>query len=256
MDIGPIIRQRRLALRLTQDEVAEQADISKPYLSNIETRRVKNPPTDGVLAKLEKALKFKPGELVWPAHLARSPRDVREVHDTMLTELDKLRRTVAQLSRSAKKPRRESHRANIHVVASSRAIPIINKVAAGYPRHFTDLDYPPAVADEYVRCPDIHDGQAFATYVDGDSMEPQYHDGDIVVFSPNELAQQGDDCFVRFADDGDTTFKRYYLDGDAIRLQPLNPSYAPKSYPRESINGLWPAIMRIQKLRGARKRRA
>ena len=32
-------------------------------------------------------------------------------------------------------------------------IPVINKVAAGYPAEFTDLDYPLNVADEYVDAP-------------------------------------------------------------------------------------------------------
>ena len=76
-------------------------------------------------------------------------------------------------------------------------IPIINKVPAGYPTDFTDLDYPPSVADEYVRCPDIHDPQAFAARVVGDSMEPAYREGDIVVFAPNTPAESGQDCFVR-----------------------------------------------------------
>ena len=76
-------------------------------------------------------------------------------------------------------------------------IPIINQVPAGYPKDFTDLDYPPSVADEYVRCPDTNDPQAFAARVVGDSMEPDYRQGDIVLFAPNTPAENGQDCFVR-----------------------------------------------------------
>ena len=43
-----------------------------------------------------------------------------------------------------------------------RLVPVINKVAAGYPVDFNDLDYPVGIADDYVRCPDIYDPNAFA----------------------------------------------------------------------------------------------
>jgi phage repressor protein C with HTH and peptisase S24 domain len=127
-------------------------------------------------------------------------------------------------------------------------IPIINKVPAGYPTDFTDLDYPPSIADEYVRCPDIQDPQAFAARVVGDSMEPDYHEGDIVIFAPNTPAESGQDCFVRL-DTGETTFKRVYQDDPAtLRLQPLNEKYPANIVPRREVTGLWPAVVRIERL--------
>jgi phage repressor protein C with HTH and peptisase S24 domain len=129
-------------------------------------------------------------------------------------------------------------------------IPVINQLGASeYPQEFTDLDYPVAVADEFVRCPGVRDTQAFAARILGDSMEPDFAHGDIVVFAPNTPAENGNDCFVRFVTGG-TTFKRVYLDGPhSVRLQPLNPAYPPRTYARDEINGIWPAIVRIQKLR-------
>ena len=129
-------------------------------------------------------------------------------------------------------------------------VPVINNVAAGYPHHFTDLDYPPGVADEYVRCPDVHDPQAFAAQVVGDSMEPDYREGDIVIFSPNLEFRSGDDCFVRFEEAGETTFKRVYQDDqDTLRLQPLNRAYPAQTHAREAITGLWPALFKLQRVR-------
>jgi len=131
---------------------------------------------------------------------------------------------------------------------SKADIPIINEIPAGYPKDFTDLDYPPSVADEYVRCPDIQDPQAFAARVVGDSMEPAYHEGDIVVFAPNTPAESGQDCFVRL-DTGETTFKRVYQDDPAtLRLQPLNEKYPAHIVPRREVTGLWPAVVRIERL--------
>jgi len=54
----------------------------------------------------------------------------------------------------------------------------------------------------------------------------------------------------RFAEDNSTTFKRFSLQGDGrIRLEPLNRAYPVGVYDPEEINGLWPAVMRVEKLR-------
>ena len=78
------------------------------------------------------------------------------------------------------------------VIPLALEVPLINKVAAGYPREFTDLAYPARVADEYVRCPDLDDPDAFAARVVGDSMQPNYAEGDIVIFLSGQDRQERD----------------------------------------------------------------
>ena len=261
MSLGETIRSKREAIGLTQDQLAARADISKPYLSNIETGRMKNPPTDRVVKSLERSLGFEDGQLIRAAHWVRTPMDVRERHELLEAELQKLKSVLKGLL--AKAPRDVSGAmdlaklaeqvgpdGNVQMITASVPVPVINDVAAGYPHNFTDLDYPRGVADDYIRCPDMHDPQAFAARVVGDSMEPDYRQGDIVVFSPNTSPLSGDDCFVRFEDDASTTFKRFYQDDEReIRLQPLNNRYPAQIHPTESISGLWPAVFRIQRLR-------
>lgn len=126
-------------------------------------------------------------------------------------------------------------------------VPVINKVAAGYPREFTDLGYPARVADAYVRCPDLCDPDAFAARVCGDSMAPSYLEGDVVIFSPARSVVNGADCFVRLEPDHETTFKRVFFERgpqneELIRLQPLNASYPPRVLPREQVAGLYAAV--------------
>ena len=77
MSLGQTIRRQRKELGLTQEQVATKARISKPYLSNIETDKVKNPPTDEVLRRVERALSFRPKELIGIAHLVVTPMDAR-----------------------------------------------------------------------------------------------------------------------------------------------------------------------------------
>lgn len=132
-------------------------------------------------------------------------------------------------------------------------VPLINSVAAGYPTEFTDLGYPARVADEYVRCPDVHDPDAFAARVVGDSMEPIYFEGDIVVFSPLKALANGQDCFARIEPDQSTTFKRVFFEKnpaghEVIRLQPLNNRYPPSVYLREQVAGLYAAVSVIRKI--------
>jgi phage repressor protein C with HTH and peptisase S24 domain len=257
MGLGAIIRQRRKELGLTQDKLAAMADISKPYLSHIETGKNQGPPSDAVLRSLERAMGFEGGELISVAHLAKAPSDVRDNNERLQAEVEKLRKVLSGLLKGgaagaadAAGPEGDAVAdGNIRGIPDGVRVPIINKVSAGYPHHFTDLDYPPSVADEYIRCPDLHDPQSFAARVVGDSMEPSYHEGDIVIFSPNTLAKSGDDCFVRFEQEGGTTFKRIYQDNEqTIRLQPLNNKYPAQTHPREIVTGLWPAVFRIESL--------
>ena len=257
MSIGQMIRRRREQLHMTQDQVAEQAGISKPYLSNIETGKTKNPPTTGVLQRLEPVLQFEDSELTRAADLARTPVPVRQKHEMLEAQLNKYRSVLkellaAQQGRGAANIEELIERidtdGNVLPFGAGALVPVINNVAAGYPHHFTDLDYPPSVADEYVRCPDLHDPQAFAARVVGDSMEPDFREGDIVVFSPNTSPVNGADCFVRF-DDGETTFKRMYQDNPvSVRLQPLNSAYPAQVHSTDRITGLWPAVARFQRL--------
>ena len=52
----------------------------------------------------------------------------------------------------------------------------------------------------------------FACRVVGDSMLPDYREGDIVVFSPAKPIKSGMDCFARLEPDHESTFKRIYIE--------------------------------------------
>jgi SOS-response transcriptional repressor LexA len=225
-----------------------------------------NPPSDEKLRRLEQALAFKAGELLTQAHLQRTPRDVRAVLNNLMkgsgfrvpgsgknggencevaagVNLDD-----AYLS-GVLQEMVERSAGNVEHVASNAA-PVINRVSAGYPKDFTDLNYPRGVADDYVACPDLNDPQAFAARVHGDSMTPKYREGDIVIFSPAAAPKNGDDCFVRFAD-GHTTFKRAFFETDkgqeVIRLQPRNEKYRAQVVKAEELTGVYKAVFKYQK---------
>lgn len=258
MSLGQIIRKKREQMNLTLDEVSSKVGFSKPYLSTIETGKVKNPPSDELLKKLEKILKFESGLLLHIAHMERIPSDIRQEYESAEAENQKWRKFVKNLisakgDTTAIDTLLSESDLNIASVGSSlaagRLVPVINKVAAGYPSDFDDLDYPVGVADDYVRCPDLHDPNAFAVRVIGDSMEPKFHEGDIVIFSPATEVHSGDDCFVRFAEPHETTFKRVFFEPEnKVRLQPRNEKYSPIIADGKRINGLYRAVKRYENL--------
>lgn len=263
--LGEAVRAHRALRRLSLDALAQRVACSKSYLSAIENDRC-GPPGAGLLRRLEEVLATEPGALVRLADLQATPsgirRELAELHQRQLAagrlaellraggasdspSLDEayrtgeLRKLIDRLS-----PPGES---GPDLVALPLEVPVINKVQAGYSRDFTDLGYPVGVADEYVRCPDLSDPDAFAARVVGDSMTPDYREGDIVIFSPIRDVCNGNDCFARIAPDDETTFKRVFFEtgpGEAelIRLQPLNPAYPSKTLPREEVVGLFVAV--------------
>jgi len=254
MSLGQIIREKREQLNLTLDEVSNKIGFSKPYLSTIETGKVKNPPSDEMLTKLERVLKFDKGLLMHIAHMERMPSDIRHGYESAELENQKWRQiaknllgrkvAVSRLKRvlAANKLKVDPQQKPL---SAGRLVPVINKVSAGYPTDFNDLDYPVGIADDYIRCPDMHDPNAFAVRVVGDSMEPKFREGDIVIFSPAAEVHNGDDCFVRFADPHETTFKRIFFEkGDKIRLQPRNEKYSPTTVEGSHINGLYRATIK------------
>jgi phage repressor protein C with HTH and peptisase S24 domain len=214
--------------------------------------------------------------LVTQAHLHRTPRDVRAVLSKLLQNdrgsgfgVRVSGEETAVLTRDPKPETRnpidlddaylsgvlhdlvEKTAGNVEPITTN-AVPVINRVSAGYPRDFTDLNYPKGVADEYISCPEVADKDAFAARVHGDSMVPKYREGDIVIFSPGASAKSGDDCFVRF-EDGQTTFKRVFFESDesgqaVLRLQPRNEKYRSQTIPSERVSGLYKAMFRYQRV--------
>jgi len=66
----------------------------------------------------------------------------------------------------------------------------------------------------------------FATIVHGDSMEPLYNDGDVVLISNGYDNVQGGIYAVDF--NNESFLKRVYFEGNRIRLVSVNPNYSDK----------------------------
>ena len=103
-----------------------------------------------------------------------------------------------------------------------RKIPVISWVAAGKWSE-TGESFHTEDAAEWIES-DIKGEHNFALRVKGDSMEPEFNDGDIIIVSPTAKAGNGD-YVVAKNDEEEATFKQYKRFDNARVLHPLNPKY-------------------------------
>lgn len=100
-----------------------------------------------------------------------------------------------------------------------RRIPVISWVQAGYWRgieYYSDDDL------EYIEITtDIKDG--FGLRVQGDSMMPEFAQGDIIVVAPHAQPENG--SYVVVVQGNEATFKKLVYDGAKPYFKPLNPQY-------------------------------
>lgn len=266
--LGGLVRDRRRSAELTLAGLAERSRLSPAYLSMLENGRLKAPPSRDALVRLENALGLPAGRLADRADVQRTPASVRSRLAEVTARADRADDLAGWLTETARRgvsldALRESGAladAIDRTLGSpptpgptpgpTPRVPLVNRVAAGYPAGFTDLDYPARVADAYVDAPGMEDPDAFAATVVGDSMLPDYREGDVVIFSPLADVIDGCDCFARLEPDHESTFKRVFFEdeGRRVRLEPLNAAYATRVLDREQVAGLYRAVSRYSKL--------
>jgi len=104
-----------------------------------------------------------------------------------------------------------------------KQVPVISWVSAG---SWCDADDPYQLgdADSWEDCPYDHSERAVCLRVVGDSMHPEYREGELILVDPAIEARHGDDVIAR-TPEGKATFKRLQVTPDGTFLIALNPSY-------------------------------
>jgi DNA polymerase V len=65
--------------------------------------------------------------------------------------------------------------------------------------------------------------EPYALRVLGDSMEPEFPDGCVIIIDPGHTPRDGSYVVVEYA--GDVFFRQLAIDGERRFLKPLNPQY-------------------------------
>lgn len=109
-------------------------------------------------------------------------------------------------------------------------IPVLGRVAAGVPIEAVEdiIDYEEITEDM------ASTGEFFALQINGDSMEPKFSKGDVVIVRKQSDADTGDIVIVT-VNGCDATCKRLKKYNDSIMLISTNPNYEPMVYDREEI---------------------
>jgi phage repressor protein C with HTH and peptisase S24 domain len=119
--------------------------------------------------------------------------------------------------------------------AAGRAIPIVGMARAGADGFFDEQGFPVGT-HETVRFPDLGEDRVYALEIAGDSMEPTYRAGDLVVVQPGAAVRRGDRVTVRTRA-GEVMAKVLGRRNEqTVELISLNPAYKPRELPAAEVD--------------------
>lgn len=206
MYIGEIIKKYRTENELSQRAFANRTSLSPSYINTLE--KIYNPKTG------------KPYSVTTDVAI--------ELANAMNLKIEKL---LSKLNNDQEFTINENKKTNS---SNSAIVFVYGTIPAGIPMECIE-----DIIDTEEISQDLLKGgkQYFGLRVKGNSMEPDYLDGDTLILEKADNCESGDDCVV-MVNGNDGTFKRVFKNENGIILQPLNPSYTPMSYTNEQIENL------------------
>ncbi len=201
------LKNRRLELGLKQTELAKELGISKQSYFAWEKGTAK--PTKANLAKLE--------ELLQVSHGYFSEIEIATLYKQLTDQnQDKALTYVQDLL--------EQQRKVVTMVQEPRfAYKVYERLSAGIGANvYDDMDYDTVYFDKDL----AHD---FASWIDGDSMEPTYHNGSVALI--RETGFDYDGAVYAVVWNSQTYIKKVYREENGLRLVSINKDYADKFAP-------------------------
>lgn len=224
MYIGEIIKRYRTENELSQRAFASRTNLSPSYINTLE--KIYNPKTG------------KPYSVTTDVAI--------ELANAMNLKIEEL---LNMLNDDQEFTTNEDKKANN---SNSAIVFVYGTIPAGIPMECIEdiLDTEEISADM------LKGGkQYFGLKIKGDSMEPDYLDGDVIIFQKQDDCENGDDCIV-MVNSNDGTFKRVFKNENGIILQPLNNKYQPMIYSNEQIETLPVKILGVfEELRRKKRRK-
>jgi len=113
---------------------------------------------------------------------------------------------------------------------TGRRIPLIGMAQAGGDGFFDDGGYPVGGSWDEISVPEVPDPHAYALEIHGDSMEPVFRDGDLVIVSPGAPVRRGDRVVVRTREGEVLAKELVRQSAKRIELASLNPAHPNYSF--------------------------
>lgn len=218
MYIGEIIKKYRINHELSQRAFASRTSLSPSYINTLE--KIYNPKTQ------------KPYSVTTDVAL--------ELANAMNIKIEDLLNML-----------NNDQEFNINNDNNSAVVFVYGTIPAGIPMECIE----DIIDTEEISADMLKGGkQYFGLRVKGNSMEPEYLDGDTLILEKVDDCESGDDCVV-MVNGNDGTFKRVFKNENGIILQPLNSSYSPMVYTNEQIETLPVKIIGVVEEFRRKKRR-
>ncbi len=111
-----------------------------------------------------------------------------------------------------------------------RRVPLIGLAQAGSEGFFDDGGFPVGGGWDEASLPEVGDINAYALEISGDSMEPVFRDGDMVIISPAAPIRRGDRVVAR-TNAGEVMAKQLARrSARRVELRSLNPAHPDRSF--------------------------
>ena len=121
----------------------------------------------------------------------------------------------------------------------TQAVPLIGFAEAGSRGYFDDGGFPVGKGWDEIAFPSVNDEHAYALEISGNSMEPAFRKGDVIVVSPAAPTRRGDRVVVK-TKDGEVMVKQLARKtAKTIELHSLNPEHPARTLAMSDV--LWVA---------------
>lgn len=211
MELGKIIKNYRTEHDLSLRDFSKRCDLSYTYIS-----------------MLEKGSDYRNNKPLSPTLDA-----INKIAIGLNLSLDELLKLMddQQINLKDKAPTYEH---TFNQSASSASVFVYGTIPAGVPMECIE----DIIDTEDISLDMLKGGKKyFGLKVKGDSMFPEYLDGDTLILEKVDDCESGQDCVV-MVNGNDGTFKRVFKNENGIILQPLNNTYQPMIYTNEQIETL------------------
>lgn len=208
-----LLERQRKKLGWNYANIAEKVGISSVYISQV--LRGQRIPKDNILVKLGDALGLDPSVVLRLAHYEKAPESARRYLEPSARHTGVDPKTDQNEKFDNVEP---------YLLGSGRKVPILGWVQAGQFSPTAPGDLTALAPDDYIYS-DILGRNLFALRVENDSMEPLFHQDDIIIVNPNIKAKNGDFVIALINQGAEVTFKKLIIKDQRISLRPLNGKY-------------------------------
>jgi phage repressor protein C with HTH and peptisase S24 domain len=119
--------------------------------------------------------------------------------------------------------------------SATRSVPLIGFAQAGAGGYFDDAGFPVGRGWDEIAFPAVDDEHAYALEIAGDSMQPAYRDGDVILVSPGAPIRRGDRVVVRTRDGEVMAKELKRRTARTVELKSLNHEHPDRAFAADEV---------------------